>query len=294
MDIKYNNFSSAICVSLRSIAKHLSHLLLVLSLILSQSFAGLTDAAQKTSKDLIAAQSGDANSQFKVGAYYEFGIGVPKDYSKAMSWYKKAADHGHAAAKASLGYLYQTGHGQKINAKRASEFYKSSAELGNIRGQFLLGVAYINGIGVRQDPKKAALWIHKAAAAGHQQSQLMLATMLHHGLGVKRNEFAARRWFGKAAKGKNSKIAEKAKTIKKQIDDKVLFSGSFRNTDLAALIAVGFGIAFLMAAVSSTGAKSNNGQYNHQQYKQKDSMCWYYRYRPLTAGEFAAASSLNC
>jgi uncharacterized protein len=34
---------------------------------------------------------------------YKFGIGVPRDYAEAVTWYRKAADQGDVTAQTSLG-----------------------------------------------------------------------------------------------------------------------------------------------------------------------------------------------
>jgi len=38
------------------------------------------------------AERGDAKSQWALGAMYEYGKGVPKDYGEALRWYRKSAE----------------------------------------------------------------------------------------------------------------------------------------------------------------------------------------------------------
>jgi TPR repeat protein len=40
---------------------------------------------------------------------YDTGQGVPQDYAKAATWYRKAADHGMAKAQFNLAVLYADG-----------------------------------------------------------------------------------------------------------------------------------------------------------------------------------------
>ena len=49
------------------------------------------------------AEAGDAEAQVKLGDMYYFGRGVPKDYTQAVSWYRKAAQQGYAKAQYNLG-----------------------------------------------------------------------------------------------------------------------------------------------------------------------------------------------
>ncbi len=41
-----------------------------------------------------SAVQGDADAQYKLGMYYESGIGVEKDMSEALNWYNKSANQG--------------------------------------------------------------------------------------------------------------------------------------------------------------------------------------------------------
>src|SRR5260221_9625207 len=52
------------------------------------------------------ADKGNSYAQNKVGAIYEYGLGVPQDYAQAMTWYRKAADQGFVRAEVNLGNLY--------------------------------------------------------------------------------------------------------------------------------------------------------------------------------------------
>ncbi len=45
------------------------------------------------------AEAGDVVAQTDVGAMYGTGIGVAKNFTKAVQWWRKAADKGHAGAQ---------------------------------------------------------------------------------------------------------------------------------------------------------------------------------------------------
>lgn len=51
------------------------------------------------------ANSGNVESQFKLGEYYEQGRGVVKDYHLAAFWYQKAIDGRHPLASLNLSWL---------------------------------------------------------------------------------------------------------------------------------------------------------------------------------------------
>jgi TPR repeat protein len=62
-----------------------------------------------------AADQGDANAQYFVGADYKFGRGVPKDDAQAVVWYRKAAQQGEENAEIWLGESYI--HGIGVNKR---------------------------------------------------------------------------------------------------------------------------------------------------------------------------------
>jgi Sel1 repeat len=58
-----------------------------------------------------AAQSGDSDAQFYLGALYSSGVGRPRSDAEAFRWFSRAADQGHSHAMLVLGGLYAVGRG---------------------------------------------------------------------------------------------------------------------------------------------------------------------------------------
>jgi TPR repeat protein len=58
-----------------------------------------------------AAQSGDNDAEFYLGALYSAGVGRPRSDEEAFQWFSRAADHGHSHAMLVLGGLYAIGRG---------------------------------------------------------------------------------------------------------------------------------------------------------------------------------------
>lgn len=59
----------------------------------------------------IGAKSGDQNSQYYLGTYFEDGKGAPRNYLLAFSWYIKAAEQGDPWALEKVGDYYAAGRG---------------------------------------------------------------------------------------------------------------------------------------------------------------------------------------
>ena len=45
------------------------------------------------------AEKGHAESQYNMGMYYKYGLGVKQDNNKSLYWFKKASDQGHMKAR---------------------------------------------------------------------------------------------------------------------------------------------------------------------------------------------------
>jgi TPR repeat protein len=82
--------------------------------LIANSFAYAADAiSDKEMADRYyqAAQSGDSDAQFYLGALYSSGIGRPKSDEESFRWFSRAADQGHSHAMLVLSGLYAIGRG---------------------------------------------------------------------------------------------------------------------------------------------------------------------------------------
>src|SRR5260370_15740492 len=62
---------------------------------------------------------------------YWSGYGVPKDYSEAMTWFRKAGDQGDAYSQGALGTGYSEGWGMKPDIEEAYFWHSLAATNGN-------------------------------------------------------------------------------------------------------------------------------------------------------------------
>ena len=122
---------------------------------------------------LARANGGDAAAQVLVGDSYAAGKNVPRDYTLAAEWYRKAADKGDVGGEVHLAALLRDG---GIDFPRdmaqAAEWYRKAAEQGDAGAQGTLGVLYSMGQGVAQSDVEAYYWLDLAAAVkGPKQAQ---------------------------------------------------------------------------------------------------------------------------
>ena len=101
---------------------------------------------------------------------YARGQGVPQDDTKAVKWFRKAAEQGHAGAQFNLGKSYALGQGAPQDDTKAVRWYRQAAEQGHVSGQNSLGIMYAKGLGVTQDYVAAHKWFNLSAALGHQKA----------------------------------------------------------------------------------------------------------------------------
>lgn len=121
----------------------------------------------------MAARQGHADSQFRVGEMFRFGIGTEQTYVRAERWLRKAAKQGHAMAQLRLGQVYLEGpffdgkgalSHQHVprDTREAAKWYKAAAKQHVAEAQYMLSLMYEKGTGLPVDPRLAEQWYHKA------------------------------------------------------------------------------------------------------------------------------------
>jgi TPR repeat protein len=155
---------------------------------------------KQTPQDVIAsllpeAKAGDSEAERRVGIAYE----DESAYSQAAFWIRKAAESGDAEAQYKLGHLYSAGHGVPQDNKLAAVWWRRSAEGGYVGGETFVGFMYFTGLDVSQDYAQAAVWWRKAAEQGNAVAQRCLGSLYEDGQGVPQDYAQAAFWYGKAA-----------------------------------------------------------------------------------------------
>jgi len=152
----------------------------------------------------LAAEQGQAAAQSRLGDFYQFGYGVPRDYAEAVRWHRAAAEQGGAVAQFNLGVRYARGHGVPQNDVETVRWYRLAAEQGYAVAQYNLGLMYAIGRGVPQDDGEAVRWYRLAAEQGHADAQCDLGLMYEVGVGVSQDYVAAHVWLTLSTSQRNS------------------------------------------------------------------------------------------
>jgi hypothetical protein len=160
------------------------------------------DQAEENKRYLTArekAEKGDADAQVDVATRLSAGLGVEKNQTEALQWYRKAAGQNHVKAQAMLGGCYFSGIGVAKDPTEAVKWLRQAAGQGDALAQNALGFSYATGQGVQEDDTEAIQWYRKAADQGYDQAQYNMGYCHENGLGVAKNDTAAVKWYRKAA-----------------------------------------------------------------------------------------------
>ena len=180
------------------------------------------------------AEEGQAQAMYNLGACYENGMGVPRNFSTALDWFVKAGEAGQAEGYHQAGLSYELGRGVEADRAAAVKYLELAAagklpaagyqlaalslagpqkeadstkalkylkDLGltEPRAMEVLGTFYENGQGVPQNFSKAFAWYQKSAEAGLPESHFRLGQCYELGLGVPASQNEAAASFQKAA-----------------------------------------------------------------------------------------------
>jgi TPR repeat protein len=158
----------------------------------------IADAAPILAK---AAESGNAEAQFRLGMIYAGRYGGEPEWPNAAKWLQKSAEQKHVEAEYNLGLLYLDGNGVDKNPVTAADWLSRAAVKGSPEAALEYGVLVMRGDGVQRDEKIGLKWLLYAAKRGHPVAQNRLARIYAAGVGVTVDPVEAATWNLLASKG---------------------------------------------------------------------------------------------
>jgi TPR repeat protein len=147
----------------------------------------------------LAAQTGDAESQFRLGTFLWSGKILPSDKEQSAAWLLKAAEQSHPKAAYLTGQNYLFGYGITRNDAEALRWFRVASCQGIKEAEWELACLLTAGQGVQTNVVEAVGHFRNAAIDGHTQAQVILGYIYYSGEHVPQNHSAAREWFSKAA-----------------------------------------------------------------------------------------------
>ena len=137
-----------------------------------------------------------ADAQIVIGHLHYNGLGVPKDFTEAMKWYRKAAELGDAKAQYQVGVMFRHGQGVAKLPAEALMWGQKAAEQGYAKAQIeMASITLERGGYTSQARAKAAKWYRMAAEQGDVEAQNSLGQLYYNGDGVPQDLVQAHLWF---------------------------------------------------------------------------------------------------
>lgn len=170
---------------------------------------------------LLASQPAFADYSSAIEAYRN------KDYETARVTLEPLAENGESRAQLVLGLIHHKGLGVSKNFEKAVSLYRAAADSGNRTAQNNLGVMYRRGDGIEKDPKEAFSLIWMAAMQGHPRAELNLSDMYRRGEGAPKDLILAYVWLEFAVtdlpkSGQNIAATRRAELVAEMSTDDVI------------------------------------------------------------------------
>jgi TPR repeat protein len=142
------------------------------------------------------AAEGHAVSQINLGKMYEKGIGAKQNLDSARYWYEKALAQDEDIAYDRMGDWYAA----KEDYTKALTFYKTAAEREVYTAYTAIGNFYAQGLGLKKDEKQALTWYKKAAENEEPLAQYILGAAYASGMdgGLQINLLQSQQWYEKS------------------------------------------------------------------------------------------------
>lgn len=147
------------------------------------------------------AEKGSTVAQYKLGGMYELGLGVDKNYSRAIELYRESIKGGYPKANYKLGVLYmRNAPGLKNNCVNAKIHLIQAANDGMKEASLRLAEMFEKGITCPIDFKESVNWYKKAAEQGNAYAQNHMGDVYYKGVpGFSPNKGEALTWYRKAS-----------------------------------------------------------------------------------------------
>lgn len=155
---------------------------------------------------LLAVEPCNEMDRYNWGIIYYKGVGVEKDYAKALKWFELAAEKNYASAERILGWMYCNGEGVEKNEEKAAELFVRAVEHGyeDAATRYMAGQSFLYAISVEQDIDKGVQLLRKAANMERDENcraaQRLLGELYYEGKLVERDLREAEKWLTIAAK----------------------------------------------------------------------------------------------
>jgi TPR repeat protein len=184
---------------------------------LANDYANASIQKDKDSRDRLEkkARSGISEAQVLFGMLLQ----KEKNFTEAVSWYRKAAQQGNVDGMRALGSCYRHGEGVSEDATEAMKWFRKASDQGDSDADSDIGGLYHNGHGVPKDDAAAVAWFRKGASKGSSYAMSDLAACYWTGTGVEKSAREAISWWKQAAEKGDKDAKENLEMALEQFDE---------------------------------------------------------------------------
>lgn len=134
-----------------------------------------------------------------LGKIYFDGVGIEKNYRKALEWftiYERLVEN-DPTAQYYIGRICYKGDGSSLEKDNEKAFLwlERSAKNENADAQLILGIMYLKGEGIEKNAKKAYQWFEKSFMNGNKKAEFQLGFCYQYGVHVEKNLSEALRHY---------------------------------------------------------------------------------------------------
>lgn len=135
----------------------------------------------------LSSGKGSITGEYALALCTKDGLGVAKDFDKALTTFFKLADKkNHPFSHYTIGTIFKEGKAKDSGAVDADsvlsfKYFVSAAKFGMVPAMYDVGNCYAYGDGVEKNDGNAAAYYEGAAAQGHPHSKFTIATWHYQG-----------------------------------------------------------------------------------------------------------------
>ena len=124
-----------------------------------------------------AAERGEAEAQSGLGECHRLGLGVPQSDVQAFNWHFMAANQGDAFSQYMVACFFFHGDGIGRDEAQAFAWALKAAEQDDPAAQYNVGCCYLDGTGVAENREAAVEWLRRAADGGSREASDVLEAL---------------------------------------------------------------------------------------------------------------------
>lgn len=118
-----------------------------------------------------------------LGRMFLRGEGMPQDFEKAQTWFRRGIANGDSMSQYSMGLMHLHGHGVPKDTVKAAEYFAPAADDGLASAQVRLGALFLD----QGDVTTAMRYFDLAARSNHIEAFYYLAELIYQGIGRDRS-----------------------------------------------------------------------------------------------------------